>query len=247
MSTEVADTTRKVLFAVTTLYSAGALALQLLGHAQASSGAASTDAQRWLLRALMATPSLAGYALLIFDKWAWRSCLIHWMVGRPRLDGTWLGTVTPNKASRIPAGGATGPIPAALVIHQTYWTLGVSLITRHSRSESRSALLRSQPDAPERRELFYVYQNHTNASEQPRSMDHLGASRLFVVGRTPMKLHGVYWTGRLTMGGMVFAFVDRRQDYADLEEVEAASARSRLTAEQKADEAPLGDPGEPPA
>jgi hypothetical protein len=93
-------------------------------------------------------PSALGLLVVAFDKWAWRWSGIHRLSGRPRIDGTWRATLTPNPDSHIPADGNRGPIAAAVLIEQTFWTVHVTLLTAEaaaSRPSPPSTELARQP------------------------------------------------------------------------------------------------------
>jgi len=169
-------------------------------------------------------PTAVGFGLLFFDVLIWRLPLVHRLVKRPRIGGTWVGILSPASESRIPAEGNRGPIPAAIVIEQTYWSIGVTLMTAESSSQSTSTSLRADPSSPGRRVLAYTYLNEPKQEHRTRSPAHAGASQLRVVGRLPKQLNGTYWTDRLTAGDMEFEFVDREVDYPSYEAVAKAMA-----------------------
>lgn len=199
-----------IAFAVTTLYTVA----MYVTNASLPSNAA---------KLVSYIPSIVGWGLLAFDLWGWRLWPIHLVVGRPRLDGAWLGTLTPSSASHIPMGGNRGPIEIALVIEQTYWSIGVTLMSAESASQSTATSIRSDADSPGRRILSYAYANTPAQKHQPRSRQHFGAVRLRIAGRLPTEMNGTYWTDRLTAGDMNLVFVDRENDYASLDAVKAAS------------------------
>lgn len=89
-------------------------------------------------RGLAYLPTLATFLLLVWDLWAWRWPLIWRASSRPRIDGLWAVALLPTAESRIPKGGNRGPIPAYLIVKQTYWTTALRLFTAESSSISRS-------------------------------------------------------------------------------------------------------------
>ncbi len=205
-----------VTLVVTTLYTV----VLTLSHASLPAGPA---------RILSYIPTVVGFGLLVFDLWIWRAPLIHRLVGRPRLRGTWLGTLEPAKESRIPTGGDKGPIQVALVIEQTYWSVGVTLMTAQSMSQSTASSIRSDAESPGRRVLAYTYANTPDQKHQGRSPSHLGAAELRVAGRLPTEITGRYWTARFTAGDMKFKRVNGETDYPSLDAVVTAAAASGTT------------------
>src|SRR4051794_9603795 len=61
-------------------------------------------------------PTALGAGIVLFDIWIWRLPGVHRLVGRPRLDGTWLTEIVPRDGSRIPDGTVTGSVETFLVI-----------------------------------------------------------------------------------------------------------------------------------
>jgi hypothetical protein len=139
---------------------------------------------------------------------------VHRLVRRPRIDGTWLTTLTPHPDSHIPDGGNRGPIQAAVLIEQTFWSVHVTLLTAESRSVSTSASLHGV--TRQQAVLTYTYANEPDQQHRPRSQPHAGASQFNVTGREPQQMTGNYWTARLTVGDMAMSLLNRRTDYPSL-------------------------------
>jgi hypothetical protein len=57
---------------------------------------------------------------------------------RSCLDGPWTVTLNPTAESHIPEGDNRGPIPAYLVVKQTYWTIVAPNVTVERSSVSRA-------------------------------------------------------------------------------------------------------------
>jgi hypothetical protein len=167
-------------------------------------------------------PAIAAFAVAAFDLWIWKWPVVHRMVQRPRIDGTWLTTLTPHHDSRIPEGGNRGPIDAAVLIEQTYWSVSVTLMTAESRSISTSAALHAT--SRQQSVLTYTYANEPEQQHRPRSQPHAGASQFNITGRDPRQMSGTYWTARLTAGDMTLRFLNRRGDYPTLAAVTAVSS-----------------------
>lgn len=135
-----------------------------------------------------------------FDLFLWRIPILQgWLVKRPNLRGTWAATlvsnwVDPETGKKIP------PIPAYVVIRQTYSTLSIRLFTEESRSAVLSDGITRDPDGIY--SLAGVYQNEPKPEYRYRSEIHNGAIRLHVIGSPVTRLEGQYWTDRNTAGSM---------------------------------------------
>jgi hypothetical protein len=132
-----------------------------------------------------------------FDNWLWRITWIRHLVRRPLLVGTWNGQLTsmrPNDEGRE----VRHMIPIVLVIHQTYLTLSLTMMSAESKSRSIGALL-------QRHELddftvFYHYDNTPALEFRESSPRHSGGARIEVGSLMPINLTGEYWTDRRTRG-----------------------------------------------
>lgn len=145
--------------------------------------------------------SVLSVGLMAFDRWLWSLPGINRLVDRPRLKGTWKGTlhsswVDPAGLQKVP------PIEAYVVIRQTYSTLHVRLFTLESQSITLTATI--MRDADEQYSLAGIYSNEPNLSVRERSPIHFGGIRLRIEGQPPMTLSGMYWTDRNTRGEMRF-------------------------------------------
>lgn len=174
--------------------------------------------QRELKYALAYIPTLLGYLVLVFDKWAWRWPGIHRITGHPRLDGTWRTTLRPSPESHIPTGGNRGPIRAYLTIEQSYWTLHSTLRTAESSSRSSNATIEKR-DGSGVTELRFLYENIPQVAHQHRSPVHTGACRISLAGRTPRSISGRYYTDRFTAGDMDLDLISRSTEHSTFAEV----------------------------
>lgn len=172
-------------------------------------------------------PAVAALVVVAFDLWIWKWPLIHRAVSRPRIDGTWLGTLTPDSESQIPPGGNRGPITTAVMIDQTYWSVTATLLTAESRSNSTSAAIIANGGSRTQRVLAYTYRNEPAQEHRHRSQPHVGASEFHISGRSPEEMSGTYWTARFSAGDMNLRLLNRKNDYpnlaAVLRDAEAAS------------------------
>lgn len=164
-----------------------------------------------LRRGLAYLPSAVGLGVVAFDLWLWKIPGVSKLTGRPHLYGTWQAAINPSPSSRIPEGGNQGPISAAVVIEQTFWTVAVSLHTQESSSSSATAAIAALPES-KHQDLIFTYSNQPLQKNTHRSNLHAGTSKLAVQGTHPTDMVGRYWTDRLTAGDLDLELVDRKTD-----------------------------------
>ena len=102
----MSDPSRPVRYAVTAAGTIYAVALYASGFRFDTS----------IRQVLAYLPAAAALAIVAFDLWDWKWPGVHRLVQRPRIDGTWLTTLTPHPDSHIPEGGNRGPIDAAVLM-----------------------------------------------------------------------------------------------------------------------------------
>lgn len=153
-------------------------------------------------------PTAAAAVLTAWDLILWRLPGLKRLTKRPRLDGLWRAELHPTEASHIPPGGNRGPIPAYLVITQTYWSIAVRQYTGESKSDSRASFWQRGPDAAVET-LAFLYENNPERRHQTRSPRHLGSCTLDSTNQAPQEMSGVYFTDRYTQGDMTMTLVDR--------------------------------------
>lgn len=160
------------------------------------------------LEALKKIPeAIVVYSILhvIFTKWAWRLPVFQgWLVPHPDLQGTWRGTLE-STWQDSPTGQRKPPIPAVLVIKQSFSAISCTLYTEESTSYSNAAQL-SADDESGLLHLSYNYTNRPKAGVRERSEIHDGAAILRVVTKPRRALEGDYWTDRKTTGDARFTF-----------------------------------------
>ena len=178
--------------------------------------------------ALGLAPVVVVAAIFAFDLFLWKTPLLSKYLGKPRVYGTWLVTLTPRADSHIPPGGDWGPIKGAVVIEQTFWSTSVHLYTGESESKPHAVQFVSQDGSKERQRLVYTYANTPKQEHQGRSHPHDGAAELSVIGSKPDTMTGVYWTARLTAGDMTLKWLDKKTDYADLAAIRAAAGKANI-------------------
>lgn len=165
-------------------------------------------------------PAAASAVLLGWDLWLWRLPLLNRLIRRPRIDGLWEVTLTPTAESHIPEGGNRGPIPAYVVINQSFWSIHVRQMTVQSGSDSKSFFWSHLPgDDVER--LNFLYRNDPRPEHQTRSHPHLGSCSFNTARRVPRSVHGIYFTDRYTQGEMDLRLIDRSKGYTSFQEAAA--------------------------
>jgi hypothetical protein len=158
----------------------------------------------------------------VFNHWAWRWKRVNWLARRPDLIGTWKGTLkssytNPNTGEPIP------PREVFLIIHQTYESVHLRLLTSESSSTTQAASLGEEPDG--RHTIWAVYRNEPKIEVRKRSPMHHGGMRLHVAGQACTRLEGDYWTDRGTYGSLDLRLISKTEvsDYTTAVEL-AASA-----------------------
>jgi hypothetical protein len=147
------------------------------------------------------SPVVTALMLMLsaFDLWIWRWPLINRFVKRPDISGTWQAHL---RSSWIDPGTqqTAATITSAMVIHQTYTTINVRLLTAESASQQLGASLARTEDG--RYQLSGVYRNEPKVTVRDRSRMHFGAFLLDVGDSARQSLEGEYWTDRGTCGEM---------------------------------------------
>lgn len=145
----------------------------------------------------------------LFMKWGWRWKIFQrWLVKFPIIQGTWQGTLlTTWKDPQT--NTAPLPIPAILVIKQSFESVSCVMHTKESISFSNTASL-SEDDESGIKKLSYNYTNRPGASVRDRSAIHDGAAILRIINDPKRKLAGGYWTDRRSTGDMSFTFRSKK-------------------------------------
>ncbi len=154
------------------------------------------------LRLFASIPAVVLVLATIFDRWVWAWPLVRRFVAEvPDLRGTWKGTIVttyqPEDGTRME------PIPAFLVIRQTFTGIWARLLSERSASETVSAKLVPAPDGVTT--LAAVYRNTPRMRERAASPMHFGSFLVEVHNDPVHALTGHYWTDRETGGDMEFA------------------------------------------
>jgi hypothetical protein len=138
----------------------------------------------------------------LYDRILWRKRPFNLsLTERPVIRATWRGILRSTYVDPG-TGQAIDPIDVFLVVHQTYSSLSLMLITRESKSTSIVAAL-EQP-AQGQSVISSTYVNVPKLLIQDRSRIHRGSMILEVSGSPPRALEGFYWTDRDTKGEVEF-------------------------------------------
>lgn len=151
---------------------------------------------------------LYGFLYVAFEKWGWRLPVFHpWLVPHPDLQGTWTGEVRSTWINPV-TGTGVAPIPAKLIIKQTFTSISCVLVTGESHSYSLTAQINEDDDSGVL-QLSYAYTNRPRARVRFRSEIHDGAAILTIKEGEGLVLEGEYWTSRKTTGEMYFTRTSR--------------------------------------
>lgn len=151
--------------------------------------------------------AISAYAVIgvIFTKWVWRWKVFRgWLIKIPDLRGTWRGELKSDWVDPS-TGKNIAPIPAVLVIRQTFSTIKCTLMTQESVSYSTTADINYVPNG-EDLYLTYNYTNRSKATIRDKSPIHDGAATLKIIKTPHRLLEGEYWTSRKTRGEMILNF-----------------------------------------
>jgi hypothetical protein len=165
---------------------------------------------------LPAVISIYAIVSYVFTHWLWRWHFLQgWLVPLPDIRGTWQGQI--HSTWRDSNGQELPPIPAVLVIKQTFLSINCALHTRDSDSYSTAAQINRDDSGTLR--LTFNYMNHPRAILRDSIPIHDGAAILRIVGHgRHLSLEGEYWTNRHTAGDMRLHFCSRAilDDFPDV-------------------------------
>ena len=148
-------------------------------------------------------------AIIIFVKWLWRwKWFRGWLVPFPDLNGTWSGEIRSEwidreKSKKIP------PIPAMLTVRQTFLYTSCVMKTKEMRSDSYGEEFQID-DERQIKQFIYSYISRPKISLQEHSNIHYGTVLFEAIESPKMKLKGIYWTDRKTIGEMEFIFHSKK-------------------------------------
>lgn len=130
--------------------------------------------------------------LLVIDRWAWRWPVARRILRVPDLGGTW--RVELESSYEHEGGGAQ---TIYLIVHQTYSTVAVEVLTRRVRSCSDTASLSKRGP---RHVLSYVYRAEPEAIRRAGNEPHRGSAELLIEAGKLLRFEGDYWTDRGHVG-----------------------------------------------
>jgi SMODS-associating 2TM, beta-strand rich effector domain len=136
--------------------------------------------------------SLVVLVLLVIERWAWRWPGVRAILRMPDLEGTW-----EVELDSTFGGDGGGSKTIYLVIHQTYSTVVVEVLTNLGRSCSEAASVTKRGP---RRILSYVYRAEPEATRRVGNEPHRGAAELLIETDPKLRFEGNYWTDRGTTG-----------------------------------------------
>ena len=136
----------------------------------------------------------------LFDQWIWKWKFVQKIHGIPVLAKEYKGKLTSGFDNKDYKGN--------LVIKQTFTKISIKFKSNESRSYSIVATIIDNNDT---NQLIYTYQNNPKANIQKRSPIHYGTAILSVDDVN--KIEGSYFTGRGSIGYMVFTAIteDKRK------------------------------------
>jgi hypothetical protein len=136
--------------------------------------------------------SLVVLVLLGIDRRAWRWPGVRSILRMPDLEGTWQVELDSTYG-----GDGGGAKTIYLVIHQTYSTVTVEVLTDLGRSCSEAASITKRGP---RHFLSYVYRAEPEATRRVGNEPHRGAAELTIESGDELRFEGSYWTDRGTTG-----------------------------------------------
>lgn len=150
------------------------------------------------LKLLSVLPLSLVLLFFVFDRWLWRLHPLRNMVlHRPRLSGTWRGTLTSIRMDEN-CKQISSDIHIYLEIRQTFTELSIGLLSPESKSKSTTAEILK--DIGGTFTLWWQYQNIPGMPVRTLSPIHFGGSRVDIPVLDPKRLTGEYWTDRMTRG-----------------------------------------------
>ena len=148
------------------------------------------------LRFLSPVVTILILLLSAFNLFLWK-IFPEWLIKRPKIYGTWRGTIQSNWPDRDTAKQMP-PIECYAVIRQTFFQLSYRQMTAESSSRVINGGVVSNWDNVY--QIYGIYCNEPELLLREQSPIHYGAQLLTVIGRPATSLKGEYWTGRDTAG-----------------------------------------------
>jgi hypothetical protein len=143
--------------------------------------------------------SIDVLVVALFVKWGWKLKMFRgWLVPFPNLNGAWVGFIysdwiNPETGEKPP------PIPVMLTVNQSFFHASCVMRTSEMESHSYSEGFLIDTDR-QVNQLAYSYASKPRLSLNERSIPHDGTAVFRIIEKPKTKLHGRYWTERLTKG-----------------------------------------------
>lgn len=146
--------------------------------------------------ARMASSALVAVTLLfwVFYKWCWRWGPIPRWIGRPSINGVWIGSLSSDFGRA--EGEAPLVVPIAFVVRQSYLTLSIQSFTSLQTGESKveALMYNVRTDATRLTYVFELKNEYPGESSLVR-----GAGDLLLASSDSV-LQGHYWTSTPSNG-----------------------------------------------
>ena len=179
------------------------------------------------VKVVSALPLVVVIVFAVFDNWLWQIELVRKVAGRPQLNGTWRGELTSLRNDDNGREVRHEPITIYLVVHQTFLTIRICLLSAESKSRSIGALL--ERHGAHDYTVYYHYVNLPGLDVRARSPTHAGGGHVEAGGINPSRLEGEYWTDRRTRGTFSVARITKSKywTWTDAETNLATTQRSQ--------------------
>ncbi|WP_460140492.1 Cap15 family cyclic dinucleotide receptor domain-containing protein [Pseudomonas sp. S2_E01] len=149
-----------------------------------------TQCFRWISSSITITSVL----FFLFYKLVWKFWKIPKWLGRPVLEGTWIGELSSNY--KIDERNQALVLPIVFIVKQSYLTLSIRSLTEHQVGESKvEAILENKKTGIFR--LAYVYELQNEYQGRTTLINGAGDLQL---SNLNLKLSGSYWTSSPTNG-----------------------------------------------
>jgi hypothetical protein len=170
-----------------------------------------------VFRSLSPALVVASVLFSLFVGWAWRFRIVAKWMGRPVLQGVWLGYL--NSDYKPTSATTSVAKPIVFVIRQTYLTLSIQSFTDTQVGESTvEAVIRNERTEATR--VAYVFELKSLYPGERKITS--GAGNLQLLS-TDSQLRGDYWTSSPTRGSLILRLQSRTID--NIDSFDAAKSR----------------------
>ncbi|WNZ79434.1 hypothetical protein [Pseudomonas sp. P105] len=137
--------------------------------------------------------ALTSGMFFIFCKWGWKFSILPEVIGRPVLEGVWIGELVSNY--QVVPGESMPPVKMVFVIKQTYLTLSLQSFSAFQSGSSEVEAILSNPRTGSVR-LTYIFELRSPYKGEVRLVK--GVGDLNVISNELLK--GGYWTNSPSNG-----------------------------------------------